>query len=168
MKIQLKTTLAVLCAAASLTGCATLDSTPAAVAAAVEAPASYAKPGFYASLDKDGRLWVFPEGHADHKDYLEKGKPVRQVRRIAAGPQGQTIISTEAEHIDGYLAAKPGFYTSIDKDGRLWVFPEGHADHKDFLEKGKPVRQVRRIAAGPGGQTIISTEAEHIDGYLAK
>ncbi len=114
------------------------------------------------------REHIFPEGHADLAAYQEKGKPARQVRRIGAGPQGQTIISTEMDHIIAYLVAKPGFYTSVDKDGRLWVFPEGHADLAAFKEKGKPARQVRRIGVGPQGQTLISTEMEHIDGYLAK
>ncbi|MCC5843549.1 MAG: hypothetical protein JJU05_04785 [Verrucomicrobia bacterium] len=77
------------------------------------------------------------------------------------------MISSEAEHLEAYIAAKPGFYTRVI-DGRLWVFPEGHADHKAYLENGLPVRQVRRIAAGPLGMTVISTEVEHIDAYLAE
>ena len=165
MKTQLKFLLALLSVSAVMTGCATAGNAGTTVAA--EAAAPYARPGFYTSLDRDGRLWVFPEGHPDHQAYLEQGRPVRQVRRIAAGPQGQTIISTEAEHIDAYLISRPGFYTSLDRDGRIWVFPEGHPDHQAYLEQGRPVRQVRRIAAGPGGRTVISTEAAHIDAYLA-
>jgi len=167
MKKNMKETLAILFAAAALAGCATADAGKATASASIEAQAPYAKPGFHTSLDSDGRLWVFPEGHEDHQAYLEKGKPVRQVRRIAAGPQGQTLISTEAEHLEAYIVAKPGFYTRVI-DGRLWVFPEGHADHQAYLENGLPVRQVRRIAAGPLEMTVISTEAEHIDAYLAK
>ena len=168
MKKHMKETIAILFAAAALTGCATAEAGKNAAASAVEASAPYAKTGFYTSSDSDGRLWVFPEGSDDLAAYKEKGKPARQVRRIGAGPQGQTLISTEMEHIDAYLIAKEGFYTSLDSDGRLWVFPYGHEDHKAYLEKGKPVRQVRRIAAGPGGRTVISTETDHIDAYLAK
>ena len=106
MKKHMKETLAILFAAAALASCATADAGKAVASAeaSMEANAPYAKAGFYTSLDSDGRLWVFPEGSEDHLAYKEKGKPVRQVRRIAAGPQGQTIISTEVEHIDAYLA----------------------------------------------------------------
>ncbi|MCC5849676.1 MAG: hypothetical protein JJU29_16455 [Verrucomicrobia bacterium] len=162
MKAKLKKMTAIVFATAALVGCATAE----AVKAGAEGNAPYAKAGFYTTLDSDGRLWVFPEGSQDLADYKEKGKPVRQVRRIAAGPQGQTVISTEAEHIAAYIAAKPGFFTVI-RDERLWVLPENSDDHKAFLEKGPPVRQVRRIAAGPMGMTVISTEAEYIDAYLA-
>ncbi len=168
MKKHMKETIAILFAAAALVGCATADAGKGASTTAIEAQAPYAKPGFYTNLDSDGRLWVFPEGSDDLAAYREKGKPARQVRRIAAGPQGQTVISTEMEHINAYLVAKPGFYTNIDSDGRLWVFPEGSEDLAAYKEKGKPARQVRRIAAGPQGLTVISTELEHIDAYLAK
>ncbi len=99
MKTKLKKMTALIFATAALVGCATAEGVKAG---ASNAP--YAKAGFYTSLDNDGRLWVFPEGSQDLADYKEKGKPARQVRRIAAGPQGQTVISTEMEHINAYLA----------------------------------------------------------------
>ena len=166
MKKHIKETLAVLFAAAALTSCATADAGKSSTALVAGSQASHARPGFF-TQERDGRLWVFPEGSEDHKAFLEKGPPVRQVRRISAGPNGMTLISTEAEHLDAYQAAKPGFFTQV-RDGRLWVFPEGSEDHKAFLEKGPPVRQVRRISAGPNGMTLISTEAEHLDAYLAE
>lgn len=165
MKTKIKTLAALVVAAAGLMSCATADAAKDGAQAHITAEsASYAKPGFFVQ-EHQGRLWVFIEGSDDHKAFLEKGPPVRQVRRISAGPQGQTLISTEVEHLDAYIVAKPGFFTQV-RDGRLWVFPEGSEDHKTFLEKGPPVRQVRRISAGPGGMTIISTEAEYIDAYL--
>ncbi len=170
MKIKLNEALALVMTAATLVGCATADTAKdkmTSTTASAESKAPYAKPGFYTSLDKDGRLWVFKEGSDEHKAYKEKGKPAKQVRRIGAGPQGQTLISTEMDHINAYLIAKPGFYTSLDKDGRLWVFEEGSDDHKAYKEKGKPAKQVRRIGAGPQGQTLISTDMAHIDAYLA-
>jgi len=137
-----------------------------AVTQSVKADA-YAKSGFYTELDKDGRLWVFVDGSDDHKSYKEAGKPAKQVRRPGAGPDGVTIISTEMETITAYLVAQPGFYTNIDKDGRLWVLVDGSDDHKSYQEKGKPAKQVRRPGAGPLGLTVISTEMETIDAYLA-
>ncbi len=127
----------------------------------------FAKPGFYTEVDQDGRLWVFEEGSEDLKSFKEEGKPARQVRRPAAGPNGVTVISTEMETITAYIVAKPGFYTEIDQDGRLWVFEEDSDDLKRYKEEGKPARQVRRPAAGPLGITVISTEMETIDAYLA-
>lgn len=161
MKKNILILATVVTAAAGLMGCATAGSANPPAAAET---APHAKPGFF-TQERDGRLWVFPEGSEDLKAFQEKGPPVRQVRRIAAGPQGQTLISTEAEYLDAYMVAKPGFFTQV-RDGRLWVFPEGSDDHKAFLEKGPPVRQVRRISAGPMGMTVISTEAEHIEAYL--
>jgi hypothetical protein len=161
MKKNILILATVVTAAAGLLGCATAGSVSTA---ALTEPAPHAKPGFFTE-ERDGRLWVFPEGSDDLKAFQEKGPPVRQVRRISAGPQGQTLISTEAKYLDAYQVAKPGFFTEV-RDGRLWVFPEGSDDHKAFLEKGPPVRQVRRISAGPMGMTIISTESEHIVDYL--
>lgn len=136
--------------------------------AAVEPPKAaspYDKPGFVTKVD-DGRLWVFRAGSADLEAFQTKGKPARQVTRIAAGPNGMTLKSTETETIDAYIVSKPGFETAV-KDGRLWVFKSGSKEHQDFVAKGAPARQVTRIAAGPGGMTVKSSDAEVIDAYLA-
>lgn len=105
MKTKLNTLAAMVLATAGLLGCATADAVKDANQAAVAATqtAPFAKPGFF-TQEHDGRLWVFVEGSDDHKAFLEKGPPVRQVRRISAGPGGMTVISTEAEHLDAYLA----------------------------------------------------------------
>ena len=163
MKSKLNKLTAVIFTAATLVGCATAD---AVRTQAQGEDVSHAKAGFYSTVDSNGRLWVFPEGSEDLAKYKADGAPARQVRRIGVGPQGQTVISTEMDYINAYVVAKPGFFTQI-RDERLWVLPEGSDDHKAFLEKGPPARQVRRIAVGPMGMTVISTEIEHIDAYLA-
>ena len=105
MKTTFNTLAAAVIVTAGLVGCATADAMKNSTRSYTESAgtAPYAKAGFFTE-ERDGRLWVFIEGSDDHKAYQEKGKPVRQVRRIAAGPQGQTLISAEVEHIDAYLA----------------------------------------------------------------
>ena len=102
MKNKLNKLTAVIFTAATLFGCATAD---AVRAQAQTEDSAYAKPGFFTQLDNNGRLWVFPEGSEDLAKFQADGPPARQVRRIAAGPMGMTVISTEAEYIDAYLAA---------------------------------------------------------------
>lgn len=62
--------------------------------------------------------------------------------------------------------AKPGFFTQV-KDGRLWVFKDGTKELETFKKTGEPAHQVTRIAAGPGGITLKSSDAKTIDDYLA-
>jgi hypothetical protein len=68
------------------------------------AAAEYAKPGFYVALE-DGRLWVLREGSKELGEFLEHGEPAKQVVRPAAGPDGITLKSVDAETLDAYLAA---------------------------------------------------------------
>jgi hypothetical protein len=61
--------------------------------------------------------------------------------------------------------AKPGFYVALD-DGRLWVLREGSEELAQFIEHGEPAKQVVRPAAGPGGITLKSVDAETLTEYL--
>lgn len=125
----------------------------------------FAKPGFYTEV-RGGRLWVFQENSEEHKDFLNKGEPAKQVIRPGAGPGGMTLKAADSETITLYLAGKPGFYVAMD-DGRLWVFKEGSKELEEFRTKGKPAKQVIRPGAGPGGITLKSTDSEILDSYLS-
>jgi hypothetical protein len=66
---------------------------------------SYDKPGFVTEV-KDGRLWVFRAGSKELEAFRKFGEPAQSVTRIAAGPDGMTIRSSDAKTIDDYLAAR--------------------------------------------------------------
>lgn len=128
---------------------------------------SYAKPGFYTEVDKEGRLWVFEKGSEALAEFKSKGEPGKIAIRPGAGPGGVTIKSIDSETIVGYVTAKPGFYTSLDKHGRLWVFMEGSEDLAAFKAKGELAKHVIRPKAGPLGLTVKSPSTEVLEAYLA-
>ena len=173
MKAMMKvtSTAAVFCAGVVMVGCVHGQAGVVPVSApekAAVATVKYDKPGFYTQLDtRDERLWVFAEGSEDLAKFKAEGRPARHVLRPGAGPNGMTLKSTESETILAYVVAKPGFYTSMDKDGRVWVFAEGSEELAAFKEKGKPARHVVRPAAGPLGLTIKSTDFDVLDAYQA-
>ncbi len=158
-----------------LAGCATADSgAPAApsapapaMTAAAETP-SHAKDGFYTQLDKDGRLWVFLADSPELAEFKTKGKPAKHVVRPGAGPGGVTLKAVEMDTIVAYITAQPGFYTQLDKDGRLWVFLADSPELAEFKAKGKPAKHVVRPGAGPLGLTIKAVDTTVLDAYQAK
>jgi hypothetical protein len=127
----------------------------------------YAKPGFYTQVDEGGRLWVFEEGSEALAEFKSKGEPGKIAIRPGAGPGGITIKSVDRETIIAYVVAKPGFYTSLDQHGRLWVFAEDSEELAAFKEKGELARHVIRPAAGPLGLTVKAPTTEVIEAYLA-
>lgn len=80
---------------------------------------------------------------------------------VASPPAGasQADAAAAAEY------AKPGFYVALE-DGRLWVLREGSEELAQLLEHGEPAKQVVRPAAGPGGITLKSVDAETLTEYL--
>ncbi|MFG0253537.1 MAG: hypothetical protein ACF787_00335 [Rhodopirellula sp. JB053] len=122
------------------------------------------KLGFVLKFD-DGRLWVFRKGSEELSDFLEQGELAKHVIRPAAGPNGVTLKAPDAETIDAYLVAQPGFVTKLD-DGRVWVFRNGSEELKSYREAGELAKHVIRPAAGPGGLTLKAPDAETIDAYL--
>lgn len=138
-------------------GCATADTH--------KMSSPYDKPGF-STMVEDGRLWVFKSGSKELAAFEKTGEPAKQVTRIGAGPNRMTLKSTDSATIDAYIVKKAGFETKVD-DGRLWVFKSGSKEWEAFSKHGEPAKQVTRIAAGPGGMTIKSSDSKVIDEYLA-
>ena len=60
---------------------------------------------------------------------------------------------------------KPGF-TTMEDDGRLWVFKTGSEDLAAYKESGDLAKRVTRIGAGPEGMTLMAPDADVLDAYL--
>ncbi|MEX2673814.1 MAG: hypothetical protein WD294_17075 [Phycisphaeraceae bacterium] len=110
------------------------------------------KPGYQIDL-AENRLWVW-------RDDQQPEKTAKQVRMVAAGPRGTTLVGQDRQTLVDYLTAADGFVTEVDEDGRLWVWSEGE-------EQGKPAKQVRMVGAGPMGLTLVSPARDTLEGYLA-
>lgn len=123
-----------------------------------------ARAGFVTKFE-DGRLWVFRTGSKELGDFEKHGELAKHVIRPGAGPQGVTLKSPDAETLDAYVLAKPGFVTVIE-DGRLWVFRAGSKDLADFEKHGELAKHVVRPGAGPGGMTIKAPDNETIAAYI--
>ena len=124
-----------------------------------------AKPGFETRV-ADGRLWVFPASAKELAEFEKNGELAKHVIRPGAGPAGMTIKAPDAEVIDAYLTAKPGFVTRL-VDGRLWVFRKAAAEFAEFEKHGDLGKHVTLPGAGPGGLTIKGPDSDTLAAYLA-
>jgi hypothetical protein len=123
------------------------------------------KPGFV-SFVREGRLWVFPEVSADLIEFCESGEPGKCAILPGAGPGGMTLKGADTESLAAYSVAKPGFFTKIDEDGRLWVCRAGSEEAETVASGGELGKRVIRPAAGPNGMTINGPDNETIEEYL--
>jgi len=57
-------------------------------------------------------------------------------------------------------------YSTIEKDGRLYVFPSNSQAHQQFKRTHDMGKSVTRVGAGPNGMTIIGPDDETLDAYL--
>jgi len=124
-----------------------------------------AKPG-YRTFVEDGRVWVFEVGSAGLSEYMKMGEPAKNVTWIGEGPRGTTLRSDSTDTLLSYLAAKPGFYTTIE-DGRIWVFESGSESLAEYKKMGEPAKNVTWIGEGPRGATIKSDSSETLLAYVA-
>ncbi|MCA8978090.1 MAG: hypothetical protein KDC98_25410 [Planctomycetes bacterium] len=157
----------IVCVAALFTCCQ--NSAPVkpdeAMTSAVEAAAagSYDRPGFIA-IEKEGRLTVFCAESEDLASFRKSGDLIKCVTRIGAGPNGMTVRAPDAETIDGYALSRPGFAARVS-DGRIWVFAAGSKDFATYCSVGEPAKCVTLIGAGPGGETVKSSDAAVIEAW---
>lgn len=122
------------------------------------------KPEFVVRME-DGRAWVFKKGAPELAQFEKDGELAKHVVRPGAGPGGLTMKAPDAETLDAYLVAQPGFVTKVD-DGRVWVFRQGAPEWNEFQEKGELAKHVIRPSAGPGGMTVRAPDADTLDAYL--
>jgi hypothetical protein len=73
----------------------------------------WAKRGFVV-MEEDGRLWVFETGCPELPKYLKDGELAKHVVLPGAGPSGKTLRGPDAETLDLYAVAKPGFVTRLE------------------------------------------------------
>lgn len=123
----------------------------------------YRKPGFVTRIE-DGRLWILKAGSQELADFITAGELAKHVVRPGAGPSGLTVKAPDAETIDAYTFAKPGFVTLVE-DGRLWVFKSGSKELADYQSAGELAKHVVRPGAGPNGLTVKGPDGETIDAY---
>ncbi len=122
------------------------------------------KPGFTVRID-DGRYWVFRTGTEALVQYDGGTPPGEQAIRPGAGPGGATLKAPDAETLDAYLIAAPGFDTVL-LDGRVWVLRSGSEEAAAFRKDGEPAEMVTRPGAGPGNRTVRAVDRETLDAYL--
>lgn len=146
-------------------GTTTQTTTSAAPNGETMSSSSYDRPGFTV-MDQDGRLLVFCNEDPELANFKKHGDLVKSVTRIGAGPGGRTVRAPDAETIEAYTLARPGFVTRI-ADGRIWVFAAGSKDWDEFLANGEPAKSVTKIGAGPNGATVKSSDTEVITKWLA-
>jgi hypothetical protein len=63
---------------------------------------------------------LFREASKEAKDAVKHGRPEKHVARLNAGPGRYKLKSPDADTLDEYLLAKPGFFAKLEV-GRLWV-----------------------------------------------
>jgi hypothetical protein len=61
---------------------------------------------------------------------------------------------------------KPGF-TTIEQDGRLWIFQIGSEELADFRQHGELAKHVTCPAAGPQGMTVKAPDMGTIQAYMS-
>jgi len=123
-----------------------------------------ARDGFVAE-QKDGQWWIFRSGSKELAAYRKDGPPEKHVTRLNVPPLKVTLKAPDAQTLDEYLVAKPGF-VALYEDGRLWVFRTGSKELAEYKKNGELAKHVTRIKAGPGGVTIKGPDAATLDDYL--
>ncbi len=56
-------------------------------------------------------------------------------------------------------------YTTVEKDGRLYVLIPRSGPHQEFQKSGELGKSVTHIGAGPNGMTIIAQEGVNIEKF---
>lgn len=57
-------------------------------------------------------------------------------------------------------------YSTVEKDGRLYVFPSNSAEYQLFTKTGEMGKSVTLVGKGPDGMTIIAPDKKVIDSYM--
>jgi len=153
---------------AALAACAWAPPEEAPAKPARPPSASYSLTGFRA-YEEGERLWVFAEGAAAEKEFLDKGEPAKRVTRIGGGPGGRTIMGDENSVLVAYSLAwkhtRPGFVVLPTADGRLWVFAPGSAELEEHRGGTELAKRATLVGAGPEGRTLLGGDAALLKSY---
>ena len=121
------------------------------------------KPGFVV-FEMDGRYWVFRDGSSELATFRRDGELAGLVTIVGQGPSGHTMRGPDEDTCREYMAACPGFYTTI-VDGRVWVFRDGSDELAEFLEKGEPAKCLTLPGQGPMRMTLRGPDKETLEAY---
>jgi hypothetical protein len=125
----------------------------------------HGREGFDVYLE-DGVLWVYPAGDEASLAHRLGERPEEAVTCPEAGPGGITLRAPDREVALGYLARREGFHTAL-LEGRLWVFASDDPEWARFSEEGALPKRVTLPLAGPLGVTVIGSDLEALERYLA-
>ncbi len=134
-------------------------------AAEASTTGAHARAG-YLAFPIDGRLVVLRHDDPELAAFQKTHELTKSVTRIGAGPNGLSLRAPDAETLDGYLLARPGFATRV-VDGRIWVFAADSAEWTDFLAHGELAKSITRVGAGPNGATVKAPDTQTLEAWLA-
>ncbi|MFO7594528.1 MAG: hypothetical protein R6X15_10865 [Pseudomonadota bacterium] len=120
----------------------------------------------YYEVEHEGRLYVFDDA-ITYKSFLEIGETSYRKVRIAAGPNGETIVFgltsedkkkssgiASIDMYDGKLAGGEPFYGEVHYEGRIYVF-DNWEDLQSFKQVGEAPYRYTMIGEGPKGETVV-------------
>lgn len=117
-------------------------------------------------VHEDGRIYAFYD-RALYKEFLQVGETPFRLTRIAAGPNGETMVfgltkndkkkGTDTPAVKLYenkLKPAEDFYAETVRHGRIYVF-DSFADMQPVRQFGHPNFFYMEVAAGPKGETVV-------------
>ncbi len=120
---------------------------------------------FY-EVHHEGRVYLFDDAQT-YRAFLSTGETPFRLTRIAAGPQGETLVFGLAkadkeksagiamvDMYDGKLKGADDFYGEMSMDGRIYVF-SSYDDMAQVRATGEASLRYTEIGAGPQGQTVV-------------
>ena len=113
----------------------------------------------YATPEKKGNPVSLSVWYRVKKDYDAKQNDWYWAHYLADG----TLLATS---VDKNPYFRRGF-VAVEREDRLWVFPQSAPEIAIFLSKGKLATSVKRGGAGPNGKTLVALNQETIEAYLA-
>lgn len=123
-------------------------------------------------VHEDGRIYAFYD-RALYKEFLDVGETPFRLTRIAAGPNGETMVfgltkndkkkgaDTPAVRLyENKLKPSDNFYAETARHGRIYVFSE-FSDMQPVRQFGHPNFFYMEVGAGPKGETVVYVLNKH-------
>lgn len=104
------------------------------------------KPGFIADYDEEGYLWVLK---------ADQEKSDKHYTAVSQGPMRTSVKATDRDTAIEYLAAKPGYQTTLI-DGYLWVLEPGDKPND---------KHVTFVGLGPMGTSVKANDRDLLLAY---
>lgn len=117
-------------------------------------------------VHEDGRIYAFYD-HDLYKEFLAVGETPFRLTRIAAGPNGETMVfgltrqdkkkgaNTPALKLyENTVQPADDFYAETVRHGRIYVF-DRFSDMQPVRQFGHPNFFYMEVGAGPNGKTVV-------------